>query len=102
MSWLQLSCRGWKRKTNARNNRITYERPDSTIVSQSRDLTQTEKIEVGHILFPKRGRKRKVILSDPEVGHTDTAGPSTATAGPSLVISEPSPTLCMRRSSSYG
>ena len=76
MSWLVLQTQGWAKHTN-QANRTYYTRPNGTKVSQKRDLTQQEKGEIGHILFPNAaGRKRKTVPPTPDVADTVTPGPS--------------------------
>ena len=66
---------GWERFTSD-NKKVFYVRPgpDRRKVNQRRDLTATEKTEIGDILFP--GRKKGKLPETPSVPTPSTSGGS--------------------------
>ena len=59
-TWLELESEGWSREFNERNN-VIYKRPSGTKVTRKRDLSETELLEFGDILFP--GKRQKIRFS---------------------------------------
>ena len=54
-TWSDLEERGWTRQENT-NGKIVYIRPRDTgggKVNRKRDLTESERLEFGDILFPE-------------------------------------------------
>ena len=64
--WAQLEAKGWKKIYNDINKMTHYIRPgpNGKKVSQRRQLSNTEKEEIGLILFPAIRKNKNVTLVD--------------------------------------
>ena len=60
-TWSQLESEGWSREVNERNDDVEYKRPSGKKVRRKRDLSDTEQLEFGDILFP--GKRKKILFT---------------------------------------
>ena len=72
-SFEELSHLGWAKRVNDATKRVSYVRPNKTIVNQRRDLSDSERDEIGDILFPG---KLRVNVAPQSVNSTEP--PSSA------------------------
>ena len=70
-SWKDLQELGWKQRSD-KNNRVSFLRPDGSVVSQRRQLSEREKSDIGDILFP--GKRRKVAQRHETLGTQSSSG----------------------------
>ena len=64
--WAQLEAKGWKKIYHDTNKKTHYIRPgpNGKKVSQRRQLSKTEKEEIGNILFPAIRKTKTLNLVD--------------------------------------
>ena len=91
LSWEKLEESGWTKTTSAAQNRVVYIRPSGTMVRQKRDLSSSEKVTLGNILFPPKRSKTQSLLPPPvsvqEESPTDQdQGEVSATGSPNVIF----------------
>ena len=62
-SFEELSQNGWVKRVHPTTKRVSYVRPNKTIVNQRKHLSDVERDEIGHILFPGRSSGNVAPLS---------------------------------------
>ena len=88
-TWSDLEERGWTRQENT-NGKLVFIRPRDTgggKVNRKRDLTESERLEFGEVLFPGRSKRNKLEVA-PAPSQTNTTsqtnfGSDVFEAGPS-------------------
>ena len=78
-SFEELSDQGWIKRVHTTTKRISYVRPNKTIVNQRRDLSDNERDAIGHILFPG---KTMVNVAPQSVTPSETPSPAPAPLSP--------------------